>query len=214
MSEHPGRLCNRSRRSAAGARAGNCLLIAALLACAGALLASCAPALVGAGAATTAAVAHDRRTPGTMIDDQLIEWKARAALGEDQELWSQSHINVTSFNNIVLLTGETPSERMRTRAAEIVREVERVRGVHNELQIAAPSSMLSRSSDSWITGKVKSSMLADGSVPGTRVKVVTEAGTVYLMGLVTREEAEAATEIARKVNGVQRVVKLFEYLEG
>lgn len=177
------------------------------------LLEGCAAALVGAGAATTAVVANDRRTTGTMVDDQTIEWKARAALGNNEKLWNESHINVTSYNNVVLLTGETPNEAMRTEAGRLVRQIDKVRGVHNELQVAAPSAMLSRSSDTYITSKVKSSLLADGDVPGSRIKVVTEAGTVYLMGLVTREEADSATEVTRQVGGVQRVVKLFEYMD-
>ncbi|NIR28617.1 MAG: BON domain-containing protein [Gammaproteobacteria bacterium] len=177
------------------------------------LLEGCAAALVGAGAATTAVVANDRRTAGTMMDDESIEWKARAALGRNEKLWNESHISVTSYNQVVLLTGETPSEEMRTEATRLVRQVDKVRGVHNELQVAAPSAMLSRSSDTYITSKVKSSLVADTNVPGTRIKVVTEAGTVYLMGLVSPEEGDAATEVTRQVGGVQRVVKLFEYLD-
>lgn len=179
----------------------------------GAGLNGCAAALFGAGTATTVAVAHDRRTTGTMVDDELIEWKVQSALASDKELWEKSHINITSYDNIVLLSGETPTEKLRERATELARQVDKVRAVHNELQVAAPSALLSRSSDTWITSKVKSAMLTDGNVPGTRIKVVTEAGTVYLMGLVTHQEGAAATEVARSVSGVQRVVKLFEYVK-
>lgn len=168
-------------------------------------------AAVGAGAATGAAVAYDRRTPGTFIDDGLIEMKARGKIQEDEELWKYAHINVTSYNNIVLLTGEAPSEALRQRAAESVRQIQKVRKVHNEIVVAAPSSMLSRSGDTWITGKVKTSLLNAEGVDAARIKVVTENGVVYLMGLVTPQEAEAATEVTRKVNGVQKVVKIFEY---
>lgn len=175
---------------------------------------ACAPVVVG-GAATGANVAHDRRTTGSFIEDQSIELKAYSALRDHEELASQSHINVTSYNMIVLLTGETPTEGYRAQAYDIVSRVDRVRRVHNELSVAAPSSLMSRSSDTLITAKVKTSLFKvkmEGFDP-TRVKVVTERGTVYLMGLVNRMEGDAAAEQARHVSGVQRVVKLFEYLD-
>jgi osmotically-inducible protein OsmY len=178
------------------------------------VLSGCAPVVVG-GAATTVGVAHDRRTSGSVIEDQAIEMRVYNRLSEDEEIKQQAHINVTSYDGIVLLSGETPSEALRTRAGQIARDAEKVRRVHNEIQIAAPSSMMTRSSDSWITAKVKSSLFGvkiEGFDP-TRVKVVTENGTVYLMGLVTHAEAEAATAQAREVSGVQRIVKLFQYLD-
>ncbi|MEM7251752.1 MAG: BON domain-containing protein [Pseudomonadota bacterium] len=165
---------------------------------------------VGAAAATGANIAHDRRTPGTFIDDELIEWKVYQDINKDTALGDQSHINVTSYNNIVLLTGEVPSETLRERAQQIANRAAKVRLVHNELAIAAPSSYLSRSSDSVITGKVKAVLFTDNTLPATRVKVVTEGGTVYLLGLVSETEASWATERVRTVSGVQRVVKLFE----
>jgi osmotically-inducible protein OsmY len=178
------------------------------------LLNACAPLVVG-GAATTVSLAHDRRTAGTVIEDQSIELRIRSALNKDPELAKQAHINITSYNGIVLLSGEAPTSAMRERAGEIARHARKVRRVHNEIQIAAPSSMMTRSSDAWITTKVKTSLLSV-KLPGfdpTRIKVVTENGTVFLLGLVTRAEADAATEQARKNKGVQRIVKLFEYLD-
>ncbi|WJW74833.1 BON domain-containing protein [Thiohalobacter sp. IOR34] len=189
-------------------------LLAILLTATG--LAGCTPAVVGTTAATGATVAHDRRTAGTFIEDQSIELKALIALRKDPQLRDQAHLNVTSYNMIVLLSGEAPSETLRQRAADIVRGIDRVRKVHNELKVAAPSSMMSRSSDTLITAKVKVGLFSIKDVPGfdpTRVKVVTENGTVYLMGLVRRVEGDAAAEAARRVSGVQRVVKLFEYLD-
>ena len=165
---------------------------------------------VGAAAATGASVAHDRRTPGTFIDDELIEWKVYQDINRDKQLGDQSHINVTSYNNIVLLTGEVPNEALRERAQTIANRAAKVRLVHNELAIAAPSSFLSRSSDAVITGKVKTILFTNNTLPATRVKVVTESGTVYLLGLVTDAEATWATDRVRTVSGVQRVVKLFE----
>lgn len=176
------------------------------------LLGGCAAA-VGAGAAAGAAAFYDRRTTGTLIDDELIELKSIDALRRDGELWDQSHINVTSFNNIVLLTGETPNEPLRQRAAEAVSRLDKVRKVHNEIVVAAPSSMISRSSDTWITGKVKTLLFNAQKLDAARVKVVTENGIVYLMGLVTRSEGDSATDVTRQIRGVQRVVKVFEYID-
>lgn len=179
------------------------------------LVSGCAAIAVG-GLATGAAVVHDRRTTGTMIEDQNIEIKAASALARDPDLKSRAHLNVTSYNLVVLLSGEAPSEELKLRAGRIVRGIERVKRVHNEIVVAAPSSMMTRSSDTMITARVKTALLGIKGLDdfdATRVKVVTENGTVFLMGIVTRAEAEAATEAARTVSGVQRVVRLFEYID-
>ena len=179
------------------------------------LLNACVPLVVVGGATTTASVAHDRRTTGSVVEDQSIKIRIHAALGQDEEINTQAHINVSSFNGIVLLSGEAPTSAMRERAGNIARQSKKVRRVHNELQLAAPSSMMTRSSDSWITTKIKSSLLTvkqEGFDP-TRIKVVTENGTVFLLGMVTHSEANAATEKTRQSSGVQRIVKLFEYLD-
>jgi osmotically-inducible protein OsmY len=178
------------------------------------LLQGCAAAVIG-GTAAGVAVAHDRRTAGTFVEDRSIQMKAVNALRADRELWEQVYINVTTYNKAVLLTGQAPSEALRARAEQHVRQIEHVERVHNELTIAAPASLTSRSADTLTTGKVKTSLLGVRDLEGfdaTRVKVVTASGTVYLMGLVTREEAEAATDRARQVGGVQRVVRIFDYL--
>nr|VFK10724.1 MAG: Osmotically-inducible protein OsmY, contains BON domain [Candidatus Kentron sp. LPFa] len=167
---------------------------------------------VGAGTSGVAVI-HDRRTPGTLIDDQIIEVKAVSRLHADEDLSEQSHIDVTCFNSIVLLSGEAPSDSLRNRAEEIVKAIPKVKAVHNEIAVVAPSSALSRSGDTWITGKVKTNLIANEDVDATRIKVVTERGIVYLMGLVTPEEANIATEIVRRVGGVQRVIRLFEYIQ-
>lgn len=176
-------------------------------------LQGCAPLVVGT-AATGATVAHDRRTTGSFVEDQSIELKAKAELSKDPELDKQAHLNVTSFNQVVLLSGETPTEAMRQRAQDIVSRIDKVRRVHNELLVAAPSSMMTRSSDTLITAKVKTSLFSIKGMEDfdpTRVKVVTENGTVFLMGLLSQAEAEATARAASGVSGVQRVVKLFEY---
>ena len=187
-----------------------CVVVAGLL-----TLNGCAPLVVG-GAATGVTMAHDRRTAGTVLEDQSIEFKAISALRKQEDLYQQSHLNVTSYNTMVLLSGETPTEAYKQRAGEIVSGVEKVRRVYNELSVAAPSSLMTRSSDTLITGKVKTSLFRIRELEGfdpTRVKVVTENGTVYLMGLLTRREGDAVAEQARSVGGVQRVVKLFEYID-
>ena len=166
-----------------------------------------------AGIGTTAAVVHDTRTAGTVVEDQAIELKAAQVLYADKEIRKSSHINVTSYNTRVLITGETPSEELRMRIVEAIRNIEKVSHVYDELTIAAPSSLMSRSSDSLITSKVKTKLLTLKNFDGTRVKVVTERGIVYLMGLVTREEGERATAVTRQTGGVQKVVKVFQYLD-
>jgi osmotically-inducible protein OsmY len=174
------------------------------------LLNGCAAAVIG-GAATGANVAHDRRTTGTFIEDEAIELKSLKALSEDKTFSRQVHLNVTSFNTIVLVSGEATSEELRQRAIDIVRNIPKVTHVHDEISIAGPSSLLSRSADTLITTKVKTKLIAEKNLDGTHVKVVTENGVVYLMGLLNREDADRATEIARKTGGVQKVVKLFQY---
>ena len=176
------------------------------------LIQGCAAVIV-AGAATCAAVASDRRTVGPMLADQTIEFKVLDALRSDDELWQQTHVNGTSVNNIVLLTGEAPTDELRQRIETLVHQIPKVRRVHNEIVIGAPSSLLTRSSDSCITGKVKTNLLTTDIQEATHIKVVTENGSVYLMGLVTQAEASRATDVARAVGGVQRVVKVFEYLD-
>lgn len=176
------------------------------------LLNGCAAAVVGSGAAA-AGVAFDRRTAGTVIEDEAIELKARKALIENKELNEQTHINITSYNTYVLVSGEAPTETYKNQVIDIVRSLPKVTHVYDEIRIAAPSAMLSRSSDSVITTKLKTKLLATENVKGIHIKIVTESGVVYLMGLVTPEEAELATSVARQTGGVQKVVKLFLYPE-
>ena len=126
---------------------------------------------------------------------------------------SQTHVNATSFNGLVLLTGEAPGDSLRTRIIEITRGIPGVRAVQNEIALIAPSTLVARASDTLVTGKVKVALLQDKEINATQVKVVTERGTVYLMGLLRQAEADRATEIVRRVAGVQSVVKVIEYIE-
>ena len=176
------------------------------------LLQACVPAVVG-GAAVGAAAAHDRRTFGAIVDDQNIELKAGANIGMDAELKKLVHVNVTSMNGIVLLTGEAATTEARDQILTHVRAVNGVRRITNELRIAEPSSFGSRSKDSLITSAVKSRFLVTKSLDPTRVKVVTETSVVYLMGLVTHAEGDLAVDRAATIEGVERIVKVFEYID-
>jgi osmotically-inducible protein OsmY len=176
------------------------------------LLQACVAA-VGTGVAVGASTAVDRRTTGTIIEDQSIELKTTQAFRANEQISNQAHWNVISYNTKVLLTGEATSEEVRRQMVEIARNIAKVTQVYNEITIAAPSSMMSRSSDTVITTKVKSRLLADSETKGMNIKVATEKGVVYLMGLVSRQQAELATEITRQTGGVQKVVTLFEYTD-
>ena len=176
------------------------------------LLNGCAAAVVTGGAAG-ASMAIDKRTTGTIIEDQAIELKVSQAFRDDEEIKTKAHWNVISYNTKVLLTGEAPDENLRGRMTVLASAVPKVTQVYNEISIAAPSSMMSRSSDTVITGKVKTKLLADNNTEGLSIKVATEKGVVYLMGLVSREQADLATDIVRQTGGVQKVVKLFEYTD-
>lgn len=173
-------------------------------------LQGCAGAVI-AGGATAGAMANDRRTSGAYIDDEVIEWKILDVLSDNEQINTQTHLNATSYNGIVLLTGEIPNEEMRHTIEQKIKSIQSVRQLHDETSIAAPSSMMSRSGDTWITSKVKTALLTKDTDVGSRTKVVTDKGVVYLMGIVSPQEADKLTDIARRVDGVQKVVKVFEY---
>ncbi|MFI4956095.1 MAG: BON domain-containing protein [Gammaproteobacteria bacterium] len=178
------------------------------------LLTGClGPALI-AGAATGATMAHDRRTSGTIMEDKAIQLKADHELRENVALKKDAHIVVTSYNNNVLIVGQVPSHDASSKIEALVQNIAEVKKVYNELEVAPPVSMKTISHDSWITTKIKSSsMNGRAGVDPLRTKVITENGVVYLMGIVSRAEADNATELARKVEGVKRVVRVFEYTD-
>ena len=177
------------------------------------LLTGCVPILVG-GAAMGVGVAHDRRTAGTVVDDQTIELKLYDAL--NQQLPPGNHINVTAYNSAVLLSGEAVSAQAQQQAERIARAIDPpVREVYNELVIGPPSALSSRSNDTLLTTRVKAALLRIDNIPDfdpSRVKVVTERGVVYLLGLVRPQEADAVADVASQVGGVRQVVTLFEYI--
>jgi osmotically-inducible protein OsmY len=166
-------------------------------------------ALVGAGGVAAVSSLEDRRTTGTQLDDSAIE--SRAGLRIAERIGERGQINVTAFNRTVLLTGEAWDEQTRELAEKIVNELPTVRSVANEIQVGSLSSASSRVGDAAITAKVKSAFINVQGVSSSHVKVVTEAGVVYLLGIVTEAEADKAVEIARTTGGVRKVVKLFEY---
>lgn len=128
-----------------------------------------------------------KRTIGSVIDDEVIETKVLVNIRKTTPGVEHANISVTSFNGVVLLTGQVPSEAAREQSASVAHNVRKVRKVHNELQVSGPTSGLARSNDTWLTSKVKTRMFANAGVPATRIKVVTENGTVFLLGLVTQE---------------------------
>jgi osmotically-inducible protein OsmY len=173
------------------------------------LLQGCVPVLLGAGGAAAVTSLEDRRSTGTQLDDESIE--VRASNRVSDRFGGRVHANVTSYNRIALISGEVPDERARDEVEKIVGAVPGVRGVTNDVQIAGISSFASRANDSYLTSKVRGRLLDTQRVSPVHVKVVTEAGVVYLMGLVSEPEANEAVEIARTTGGVRKVVKAFEY---
>ncbi len=182
------------------------LAVAAL----GATLSACAPLVVG-GAAVTALVAVDRRTSGAQLDDQGIELRASNRL-KDELGDAHARYNLSSYNRRVLITGEASSEAIKSKVTQIVSGVENVREVINELGVTNSPSLKERASDTLITGRVKASLVDAKDLSASAFKVVTERGTVYLMGRVTQREADRATDIARNTQNVSRVVRVFEII--
>ncbi|MCR8923704.1 BON domain-containing protein [Dasania sp. GY-MA-18] len=152
------------------------------------------------------------RTTGSVIEDEIIETKILVNLDKTDPQLAQSNISVTCYNGVVLLTGQVRDESLRQMAANVANDIRKVRKVHNEISVSGAISMVARSNDTWITTKLKSKMLIQPKIQGGRIKVVTENGTVYLMGLLTREEGARVADLARQTGGVQKVVILFEYI--
>ena len=185
------------------------LLALALAATLVATLSACVPLVVG-GAAMSAMVAVDRRTSGAQLEDEGIELRGASRLRD--AFGDRAHINITSYNRQVLLTGEVPNDAARQQAEQVVSRVENVRSIVNELAPAGNTTLVQRSSDVLITGKVKASLVDAKDLYAGAFKVVTERGIVYLMGRVTQPEADRATAIARQIGGVNRVVRIFDII--
>ncbi len=174
-------------------------------------LISCLPMFaIGTAAGTGTYISEDRRTSGMFIEDEGIELKSARRI--HQQYGDSVHINITSFNRIVLLTGEVPTAAAKADIEKLIMGVDNVRRIHNELAVAGNSSLASRSNDVLITSKVKARFLAERKFQINHVKIVTENGIVYLLGMVTHQEAENAAKISSSTAGVRKVVKVFEYL--
>lgn len=183
-------------------------LLSTLVMCLG--LASCAAPLLFGGVIGGAMVASDRRTTGIQLEDESIEQRSATAMREN--FGTKEHINITSYNRQVLITGEVSSDNVRRQVESLVSRVENVRAVVNELAIGQASSTSDRASDVLVVAKVKASMVDTEDVFANVFKVVSERGTVYLMGRVTQNEAKRATDVVRGIGGVKRVVRVFDYI--
>jgi osmotically-inducible protein OsmY len=173
------------------------------------LLDGCAPAVIAVGVGYGAVVANDQRSTGAQLDDQTIEIKVTTTAGSR---WgNEVHLNVTSYNGIVLLTGEAPSTIVQDEITKIAQTTDRVRTVQNEMVIGPVTDLGARTNDTYITSKVKTRLLEDEKLKALYIKVVTERSVVYLMGIVPRPEGEQAAQVAATTSGVARVVKVFEY---
>ena len=181
----------------------------AIAGCASTSLTACFPLVVG-GAAVGGLVATDRRSSGTYLNDEGIELRSSSRIRDS--LGERGHVNVTSYNTQVLLTGEVPSAQDKQMVEQVVRKVDNVKAIVNEVEVMGNSSLTQRSSDALVTGRVKASMVDAKDLFANAFKVVTERGTTYLMGRVTQREANRATDIARSTSGVQRVVRVFEII--
>ncbi len=170
---------------------------------------ACVPVVVG-GAAAGGAMAADRRTSGTYVEDENIELKATKNIYDT--LGEASHVNITSFKGNVLITGEVPDDKTKTKAGNLVLAIENVKSITNELTIGPKTSISSRTNDAYLTSKVKAQFVSENRFQANYVKVVTENSVVYLLGYVTHKEADDAVEIARNTGGVNKVVKVFEYI--
>ena len=173
------------------------------------VLSACAPVLFG-GVVGGAMVASDRRSTGVQVEDETIEQRASSAMREN--FGTKEHISITSYNRQVLITGEVSSDVVRGQVEQLIRKVENVRGVINELAVGPASTAGDRASDALLVAKVKAAMVDTEDVFANVYKVVAERGNVYLMGRVTQREAQRATEVVRGVGGVKRVVRVFDYI--
>ncbi|HTL74792.1 MAG TPA: BON domain-containing protein [Casimicrobiaceae bacterium] len=187
------------------------LAVLAFVTASSTLLSACVPVVIGAAVAGTALVVADRRSVGAQADDEAIELKISNNVGST--FGDRVHVSVTSYNGIVLLTGEVPTAELKAQVEQVARTTAKVRRVDDELAIGAVTSIGARSNDAYITSKVKARLVESNKVPANLVKVVTERQIVYLMGILSHAEADAAAQIAATTSGVMRVVKVFEYTD-
>jgi len=175
------------------------------------LISGCAAPVIVAGGALAGATVADRRDANTIIEDNNIALKIEEKIYTDESIRRHIHVNVTSYNGVVLLTGEIPTTEMRNAVVSHAQHVAKVKQIHNETIVAPASEFRSRRQDTWITTKVKSALLSEKNINGLHFKVVTENQVVYLLGLVSRTEGDIAANAVRQVEGIKQIIKLFEY---
>lgn len=173
-------------------------------------LSACLPLLLGGGAVVGTMVATDRRTSGSVLEDEGIEIRSNSRIRES--LGERAHINITSYNRQVLITGEVPNAQDKQLVERIVSQVDNVRNIVNELAVMGNSTLTQRSSDTLVTGRVKAALVDNKELIASAFKITTERGTTYMMGRVTKREGEIATDMVRSVSGVQRLVRLLEFI--
>ncbi|WP_148254662.1 BON domain-containing protein [Aidingimonas lacisalsi] len=173
------------------------------------------------GCTTVANVTHSgtieenygKRTVGSQVEDESIETKTEVNLSKTDARFDDARVNVDSYNGIVLLTGQVPSQELKDKALEIAEAVRNVRKVHNELSVSANLPVGQRISDGWLSTRIRTDLATNESIDASRIRVVTENASVYLMGIVTRDEGDRIAQAIANINGVQRIVKAFEYLD-
>ncbi|WP_335917669.1 BON domain-containing protein [Shewanella chilikensis] len=180
-----------------------CLLLTSLTGCAGAVM---------VGAVGGAMMVNDERSLKTQLDDTNADFSISSVLGAEEDLKNQTNITGVSMNGNVLMIGQAPNSMLRDKAIRLVKELQLGGKIHNQIRIGNPTSFTTRSNDTWITTKVKGRMLNDKNLDVTKIKVITENGEVFLLGLVEREQADLAVEIARNTAGVRKVIKVFDYV--
>jgi len=176
------------------------------------LIQGCAATII-AGGAGVAAVAVDERTAGTVVEDQAIEFRIANGFHQDAELVTQTNISATSYNNVVLLTGESPNEILKERVYNIVAKDLEVKKIHNKIEIRQPLPLRARNFDIWLSTRVKTKLFVIEKLESLKIKVISSNATVYLMGLVSRELADTAANTASRIEGVHKVIRAFEYTD-
>lgn len=175
-------------------------------------LSACVPAAFVAGATAGGAVVYENRAIKTIWQDRNITHRAQSRINRDKELRNRTNISVATFNHIVLLVGQASTEQLRFHAVKIIKDIPHIKRICNQIVIRPPISATTRSKDAWITTKIKAAMLEKEGLHSTQIKVITENGVAYLMGLTTSSQGKLAADTARKIKGVKKVVKLFEYV--
>ena len=172
---------------------------------------ACTPITVSS-AVSGAGVINDRRNTGSIVDDNTLTFKAYQLIKKDRTSWLKSNITINSYNNVILVTGQSPNKEYISFITNEIAKLENVKYVHNVTEVGKPSSFSSQANDTWITAKINLGMIKTKGIDPTRIKIITENGSVFLMGLVKKSEANLASKVASKISGVEKVVEIFEFI--